>query len=756
MRPRNQALVHPAAEELLRYATTGCPVDCGRNWTLHEMQTAIDHGAHKSARDPVAAKSCRREALDRAAEGGCRIIKWSSIKDNPPPNLKISPIAAIPHKSRLYRMILDLSFELKVDGTKLRSVNDSSDKDLAPHHSMYELGNVIPRIIWQMALAPDTGVPILFSKIDLKDGYWRMVVDEHDAWNFAYVLPPENPGDEPELVIPDALQMGWSESPPFFCAATETARDLAENYYVSKRPLLPHPMEKTVLDINWSAIPTTERDPNVAFLHLLEVYIDDFIALIHTTDKAEITRLTRSLLHAITDIFPPPEITGSSMGPAISEKKLIAEGTWETRKEILGWVLDGIARTIELPTKKCDKILAELRTARRSKTLKVTDLRKIQGKLQFASIGLPVGKPLLGPMDLIIAKAVAAKRSHIRNTDLVTTYFRNWAGLLHLMRSRPTHVRELTPRHRPQYRGLVDASKWGVGGVWFPGSDPLAPFVWFFEWPEAIRNALCTAQNPTGSLTISDLELMGVFMHWLALEQAVGTKLHHQSPAIWCDNLPAVAWTYKFRTSTSQIAANILRALATRLHVCQAGTLSVDHISGVYNVMADVASRKHTTNPSDFLTYFSSKFPPPKHTCWTLFQFSNKITSLICSELQQKPLTMASWRRLSVKGCAFMAHGPDGCLSTSPAFTLTYSISNANSKSISWEPSPTMCDTVAFLPENTKFAPKQSRWRFGPSPRRSNWMENRIPWQTRKASIQRRLASFSRATAAPTPPANPN
>ena len=78
-----------------------------------------------------------------------------------------------------------------------------------------------------MALAPNNGVPILFSKIDLKDGYWRMVVNEHDAWNFAYVLPPEHPGDEPELVIPDALQMGWSESPAFFCAATETACDLA-------------------------------------------------------------------------------------------------------------------------------------------------------------------------------------------------------------------------------------------------------------------------------------------------------------------------------------------------------------------------------------------------------------------------------------------------------------------------------------------------------------------------------------------------
>ena len=55
---------------------------------------------------------------------------------------------------------------------------------------MYELGNVIPSIIWNMTKVPDTGVPILFSKIDLKDGYWRMVVSEPDTWNFAYVLPP--------------------------------------------------------------------------------------------------------------------------------------------------------------------------------------------------------------------------------------------------------------------------------------------------------------------------------------------------------------------------------------------------------------------------------------------------------------------------------------------------------------------------------------------------------------------------------------
>ena len=70
---------------------------------------------------------------------------------------------------------------------------------------MYELGNVIPQKKWNMAKTPDTGVPILFSKVDFKDGYWGMVVNEADTWNFAYVLPSLNPGDDIELVILDAF-----------------------------------------------------------------------------------------------------------------------------------------------------------------------------------------------------------------------------------------------------------------------------------------------------------------------------------------------------------------------------------------------------------------------------------------------------------------------------------------------------------------------------------------------------------------------
>ena len=133
--------------------------------------------------------------------------------------------------------------------------------------------------------------------------------------------------------------MGWNESPPFFCAAIKTARDIAQSYGACPTAQQAHPMEDIVLNINWSNIPKIECDPNEAFLHLLEVYIDDFIALIQSTNIDHITKLTRSLLNAISDIFPPPSVTGSKMGLPISVKKLISEGTWKLGKKFLAGYL---------------------------------------------------------------------------------------------------------------------------------------------------------------------------------------------------------------------------------------------------------------------------------------------------------------------------------------------------------------------------------------------------------------------------------
>lgn len=750
MIPRNTALWHPYAPTLLQYAYQGCPVDCGPNWTIAQMHAALDRGSHPSAREPLAAKACREEALAKVNDKLCRLVPWKDIQHNPPPNLKISPIAAIPHKSRLFRMILDLAFSLKVNHTPITSVNDATNKALAPQHAMYELGNVIPRIIHALAAAPNTGIPFLFSKVDLKDGFWRMAVNERDAWNFAYVLPPLDPNDDPVLVIPDSLQMGWSESPPFFCAATETARDVAQHTLDTAQTAEPHPMEEIMMNIDWTTIPAHDSNPtDTKFLTMLEVYVDDFIAIIQSTDPAHIRKVSRHLLHAIDNVFPDQHVTGSSMGPAISTKKLMAEGTWETRKEILGWMIDGIARTIELPEKKAQALLKSLKeTYRSTRPIRLSTFQQIHGKLQFCSIAIPSGKALLGPLDKIIAQTMVNKKTYIKINTTAQTLLKDWYALIHMAAKRPSHVNELI-EHTPSYRGFVDASKWGVGGVWFSGTESLEPTVWFTQWPHAVQQDFCSSNNPTGAITISDLELMGIFMHFLALEETLKRRratLTHKSVAIWCDNLPAVAWTYKFRTATSPLAARILRAFAVRLHATHSALVNIQHITGSYNVMADVASRKHSTHPATFLTDFTARFPPPQNGFWTLFQFGPTLASKIFSELLQQQSPLASWRRLRQRGGVFGVLGTNGSAHTSPPSLQTLPPNHGHNKNNCWLPSHTMCDPAAFLPANAKFAPKLSKWRFEPSARPSNWTENLARWNDRKAAILRPSNSSWKAT----------
>jgi hypothetical protein len=753
MLPRHEVLTHPAGPDLLRYAVDGCPVDCGEQWSRQRIEAAIAKGAHASAEAPGAAEACRKEALERVADGCCRLVTWDDIADTIPPNLKVSPIAAVPHKSRVYRMILDLSYQIKVNGKKLQSVNDTSDKSLAPQHAMYELGNVIPRLIWAMATSHDTSTPFLFTKVDLKDGYWRMCVNADDAWNFAYVLPGGKPGDPTQLVIPEALQMGWGESPPFFCAATETARDIAQASFDSNRRMPAQPMEEIMMDIDWSTIPrpapvpTSEQDKR-KFLSVLEVYIDDFIGLIQSTDKNHLLRLSRTILSAITNVFPPPEITDSSMGPPVSVKKLVAEGTWETRKEILGWLFDGIARTIELPENKGRTIRTETKRLLRNKDKRVPlrDFQKVHGKLQFTAIAIPCGKPLLGPLDQAIAVAGQNNVSYVLMTDSIRLCLSDWIALIRQLGQRPTHVKELV-LHAASYQGFVDASKWGVGGVWFGGISHLSPIVWFWEWPPEVQNNLVTSSNRSGLLTISDLELMGILLHWLVLEASVNTTtLIHSSIAIWCDNLPAVSWIYKMRTSTSPVASRILRALAVRLQHHQTGLLAIDHISGIYNIMADVASRKHVSHPMHFLTYFTKTFPPPQTNFWTLFQFRNNLLSKISSEMLNAPSPLASWNRLPTKKGDFGRLGALSSPSIFPNLTPNCVVALHLNESNCWLPSPTMCVPEAFQNELSKFAPKQSRWRFAPSARRSNWTMNLVPWSRRKESIRKKSASFLKVT----------
>ena len=85
------------------------------------------------------------------------------------------------------------------------------------------------RIIHAFAEASEDAM-IFMAKWDVKDGFWRLDCEAGEEWSFSYVLPQEE-GEPTVLVVPTSLQMGWIESPPYFCAgASETGRDVAQQY----------------------------------------------------------------------------------------------------------------------------------------------------------------------------------------------------------------------------------------------------------------------------------------------------------------------------------------------------------------------------------------------------------------------------------------------------------------------------------------------------------------------------------------------
>ena len=109
MWPCTYAINHPAAPLLQTYALNGSPVDCGDPWTRDRIEAAIAHGLHRSARTPATRQALRDETHNKIQQGFAKVIKYKDIAKNLPKQLKISPAACISHKSRKFRVILDLS-----------------------------------------------------------------------------------------------------------------------------------------------------------------------------------------------------------------------------------------------------------------------------------------------------------------------------------------------------------------------------------------------------------------------------------------------------------------------------------------------------------------------------------------------------------------------------------------------------------------------------------------------------------------------
>ncbi|KAL7530548.1 hypothetical protein ACHAWF_007729 [Thalassiosira exigua] len=218
---------------------------------------------------------------------------------------------------------------------------------------------------------------------------------------------------------------------------------------------------------------------------MLEVYVDDFIQMAQTNEEAQLRYCSRAILHAIHSVFPPPEISGHSGEDPISlKKKLAGEGLWEARKEILGWMIDGATRSRR----------PSWPSSRPSSAAKWFLFGPINQVLQIE------------PVYVVWEKCPAARRA-----------LEDWGQLIRESMREPTHVNELVPGEA-DYKGTLDASGEGAGGVWLPANKELAPIVWRLKWPQEVVDRLVTGDNPDGDIdTNSDLEMAAEVLGWLVL-----------------------------------------------------------------------------------------------------------------------------------------------------------------------------------------------------------------------------------------------
>ena len=153
------------------WATFGCPTKTGKPWSKSEIWEAVARGPHRFALSPESIAHFTAEATKKVRTKQACLVQWDEIKDNPPKELKISPIAAIPHKSKDFCSILDLSFCLCLaTGGVLASVNDTKEKT-APAGAIDQIGKCLSRITHAFAEADNT-VKIFMAKWDIKDGFW--------------------------------------------------------------------------------------------------------------------------------------------------------------------------------------------------------------------------------------------------------------------------------------------------------------------------------------------------------------------------------------------------------------------------------------------------------------------------------------------------------------------------------------------------------------------------------------------------------
>jgi hypothetical protein len=326
-------------------------------WDKQKKQEALQWGSHQSS---VQHEVFLCEAfVDLILKGQWVLLPANLVLHEP--ILRLSPLGVVPQRERRPRTICDYSFFL----VNLDTI------PLAPAKSM-QFGRALWRILSTVHHADPCLVPIFLSKIDISDGFYRIWVNANDVPKLGVVVPTL-PGQPKIIGSPLVLPMGWMQSPPLFTAATETVADLANQELLASAPAGPHrldtvsesqgavpdlaslaPAVSPTLPVPDKALPRGHLSPPVKSW---EVYVDDFIGMVQGS-WGHLRHVKRVLLHNLENIFRPFDHHDKKhhQEPASVKKMRKGDTAWETQNIVLGWIIDTVRLTIELPAQRVTRL----------------------------------------------------------------------------------------------------------------------------------------------------------------------------------------------------------------------------------------------------------------------------------------------------------------------------------------------------------------------------------------------------------------
>jgi hypothetical protein len=388
-----------------------------------------------------------------------------------------------------------------------------------------------------------------------------------------------------------------------------------------------------------------ERDPSLPslpFSGYVDVFVDDFVTIAQG-DDAHLEHVRSVLMNAIDQVFRPCDaLDSATRTEPISVKKLRkGDCSWHTIKLVLGWVIDTVALTIQLPQHRVERLATILASIPSSqKRIGIKKWHKILGELRSMAIALPGARHLFSHMQLALSKRLGHRIALKKGVHQAVSDFKM---LLNDVATRPTRIAELIPLHASA-TGHHDASKQGAGGVWFPAAHLESrttarptPVVWRVQWPKAVQDQLVTDANPLGTITNSDLELAGGLLHLQAMVQSCDVR--ERTILSKTDNLATLYWQRKGSATTEACPAHLLRlfGIHQRYHRY---VPRHDYLSGPSNPLADASSRLFTLSNTEFLTQINSLYTQP--TPFRLLIIEPKVTSCVISALLRRPCSPES------------------------------------------------------------------------------------------------------------------